>query len=455
MATPFPPGSSTLRSDQLGEIAWEAIGSPSAAELNANISQPLEIGVSVYTFFNENQLVTPFLPYMGASNGVDLYRLYYRTIVPETGAEESVSGLLAIPQLRDRPALPMVSWQHGTIFESDDAPSCIYQDGKLHLDPHGVPRSIETLLNVVALAGNGYIVAAADYVGNGWSQGTQAYACKDATVQVMKDMLLASRCMLQHLGISSEQLFLYGWSQGGLNTQWLAWALQESHASGSRDIPLPTRVAAVSSPTNLARLCRYWMNSYAGKPSWLTPVVPILFGSYQTYYGIDGLMEQAIRPDYLEIAYRIYNKQFDWTAVNWLLPTPICIADPQVGSQVCLPVRPIDMLNPEFLSEFNQDHGAFHALTKAHTALQGRFAMPCRFYGGASDAVIPQWSSITLPEEHQRLQGSLLTTGVAVDAGVPMGEERAGKAGATHRSTFLASLFDPGLNVRQWFDEAL
>ena len=27
MATPFPPGNSTLQSDQLGEIAWEAIRS--------------------------------------------------------------------------------------------------------------------------------------------------------------------------------------------------------------------------------------------------------------------------------------------------------------------------------------------------------------------------------------------------------------------------------------------
>ena len=82
-------------------------------------------------------------------------------------------------------------------------------------------------------------------------------------------------------------------------------------------------------------------------------------------------------------------------------------------------------------------------------------SMPCRFYGGAADAVVPQWSSITLPEEHQRLQGSVLSTGVAVDSGMAITRERAGNPGATHRSTFLASLFHPGLNVRRWFDEAL
>jgi len=455
MSSAFPAGSTTLTCDQLGEIAWAAIGNPSAGRLNDHICQPLAIGESVYDFFNEHQHLSPYLPCMGASNGVDLYRIHYRTRIPETQSEETVSGLLAIPQLQDRAEFPMVSWQHGTIFEAADAPSCIYENGTINLNSIGLPRSIETLLNIVSLAGNGYIVAAADYVGNGYSRTAQAYACKEATVQTIKDMLLASRCLIQHLGLRSDKLFLNGWSQGGLNTQWLAQALQDRHAQGSTEIPLPARVAAVSAPSNLALLCGYWMNSFAGDPNWLTPVTPILFGAYQTYYGISGLMEQAVRPEYLEIANMIFNQQFPWAEVNWNEATPICRLNPAIGSNVCLPKRPFDMVNREFLADFNQGKGEFYRQIKANTALHGRYAMPCRFYGGAADAVVPQWSSITLPEEHQRLQGSLLTSGVPVDSGMPVTPERTGNPGATHRSTFLASLFHPGLNVRSWFDEAL
>lgn len=143
MPSAFPSTSTTLHCDQLGEIAWEAIGSPSAELLKAHITETLAIGVSVYDFFNENQHLSPYLPCMGAHNGVDLYRIYYQTLVPETQTEAMASGLLAIPQLPDRAELPMVSWQHGTIFEAEDAPSCIYKNGAINLSPMGIPRSIE------------------------------------------------------------------------------------------------------------------------------------------------------------------------------------------------------------------------------------------------------------------------------------------------------------------------
>jgi hypothetical protein len=81
--------------------------------------------------------------------------------------------------------------------------------------------------------------------------------------------------------------------------------------------------------------------------------------------------------------------------------------------------------------------------------------MPCRFYGGLSDTVVPPWSAITCLEDHQRLQGNPRSTGLLVDSLIPMTADRVGRAGATHRSTFMASLFDPGLNLRRWFDEAL
>ena len=81
--------------------------------------------------------------------------------------------------------------------------------------------------------------------------------------------------------------------RGALNTQWLADALQQD-----ADFR-PTRMAAVSAPTNLLQLCRYWMNDYAGGPAWLTGAMPLLFGSYETYdgasHGLADLIAKAIR----------------------------------------------------------------------------------------------------------------------------------------------------------------
>ncbi|MEY3929935.1 MAG: hypothetical protein RLZZ516_1645 [Cyanobacteriota bacterium] len=446
------PTRTSVQDPALGTIIVESIGKPSSSELNQAISDPIEAisYASTYQFFNENNLLTPFdASSMGASNGVDLYRLTYTTRIPGSGREESVSGLLAIPQLDPARALPMVSWQHGTLFEPDEAPSCIYKEQVLNRSPAGLPRSIETLCNVVALAGNGYIVAAADYIGNGVSKPGQAFAREDITVQTIQDMLAASEAVLQHLSRRRRELFLHGWSQGGLNTLWLAHALQDNpHWS-------PTRVSTVSAPSNLPRICRYWLNNFGGDPTWVTPVVSILLGAYETYGGIENLISQAIQEKYQDCCRAIYAKEYDWNLVNWMHSNPIRFPQDPAMPGIRLPAKGRDMIKEAFLDAYNQDTGEFYTQISNNTALQGPFTMPCRFYGGLSDTVVPPWSSITYLEEQQRLHGQPLGTGILVDQLIPMTADRVGKAGATHRSTFLASLFDPGLSVRRWFDEAL
>lgn len=212
------PTSASFQDPDLGTITYELIGQPSATDLNKAIGDPIEAisYASTYQFFNENNLLTPFdASSMGANNGVDLYRITYTTRIPGSNREEIASGLLAIPQLDPDRALPMVSWQHGTIFEPAEAPSCIYKEHKLNSSSSGLPRSIETLCNVVATAGNGFIVTAADYIGNGISRSGQAFALKDITVKTIQDMLTASEAVLQQLSRRRRELFLHGWSQGG------------------------------------------------------------------------------------------------------------------------------------------------------------------------------------------------------------------------------------------------
>ncbi len=434
-------------------LICEPIGQFSADELNRLIGDPMAIGsISVYDLFNEDGLLAPFDASsaartsgtggsMGARNGVSLYRLTYDTPIAELNRTERVSGLLAIPDLDGLAGrtLPLLSWQHGTLLDPADAPSNLCAAGTLQRDPHGIPRSAETLFNVVRCAGNGFVVTAADYVGNGLSSPagtTQAYAVKDATVQTLLDQLAATQLVLQQRGITPGPLELHGWSQGGLNTQWLAWALQE------RGTP-PDRVAAVAAPTDLPLLVGYWMNNYPGTPNWLTAAMPLLMGSHETYYGLEGLMAEAIRPEFLPIAQAIHAKTYDWDSVNW-----------QDAKPVGLPVVGREMLNPAFLAACNRGDHPFIARIRANTALQGRFSMPCRFYGGSGDAVVPAWCSLLRPVEHQRLLGSTLASGMPVQLGDTHTPAGAPRPGGTHRSAFLASLFDPGLSIQPWFAEA-
>ena len=214
-------------------------------------------------------------------------------------------------------------------------------------------------------------------------------------------------------------------------------------------------MSTVSAPSDLPRVCSYWMNNFGGDPNWVTPVVSILFGAYETHGGIKDLIKQTVKEPYQACCHAIDAKNYDWSQVNWMPRNPIRFPQDPTQPGIRLPVKGRDMLNKDFPEALNQGTGDFYTHVKHNTALQGAFTMTCRFYGGIYDTVLPPWSSITYLEEHQRLHGHPLSTGVLVDGAIALTADRVGKAGATHRSTFMASLFDPGLNVRRWFDEAL
>lgn len=408
----------------IGRVQFRRVGAKTASELNAALQQPTDYGVSTYDLFNENSVAPSFQDSLGAKNGVKFYRLIYRTIAPETGRSQRVSGLLAIPKVGDT-KLPMVSWQHGTILDPKDAPSMLVNRDRIVAGPGGIPRSAETLFNVVKLSGNGYIISAADYIGNGRSKTPQAYGVKGATNQTIDDMLKASNAVVSRLGYRTNKLMLNGWSQGGLNTQWLADNLQKSDN-------VPDRISAVSAPSDLEAVMSYWLNDYPGNPPWLTSVAPLLLGSYEKYYGIKGLMARAVKPEYLQTARDIYRKKIDWSQVE----------APKEGEGLLgLPSKPKDMLTGAFMDEFNAGKGQFYRMAVKNTALEGRFSGSSRFYGGGEDTVIPTWSSITLPVENQEQLGSDLSIGINVGPD------------ATHRSTFLDSLFGTQ-SILPWFNAA-
>jgi hypothetical protein len=103
--------------------------------------------------------------YSPACNAVRLYRVTYSSVVPERGNKPiSASGLVAIPEIAAT-SMPMVSYQHGTVYGKQEVPSFPEQ-------------SPETQLMIAQFAGQGYIVIGADYFGLGVSTEPEGYMVK-------------------------------------------------------------------------------------------------------------------------------------------------------------------------------------------------------------------------------------------------------------------------------------
>lgn len=146
---------------------------------------------------------------------VRVYKLVYQTVDP-LGGRTQASGALVAPQVTGH-ALPLVSYQHGTLTLKSEAPSATLFG--------------ETLIGVV-LATSGYVAALPDYLGLGDSPGLHPYhhASSEATASV--DMLRAARafCASNHIALNG-QLFLCGYSQGGHATMALHRELEAYHTN--------------------------------------------------------------------------------------------------------------------------------------------------------------------------------------------------------------------------------
>ncbi len=112
LVAPLAAGTASAAPVEVGPtISYEEIGSWDAAKLNDILtkSAPETFGVSV--------------TYAPATNGVTLYRVTYGSVIPERGNKPiTATGLLAVPDVEGK-ALPLVSYQHGTVYGKEDVPS--------------------------------------------------------------------------------------------------------------------------------------------------------------------------------------------------------------------------------------------------------------------------------------------------------------------------------------------
>jgi hypothetical protein len=393
-------------------------------------SQRLDTLVAnAFPLFNKPAVLPDFdAATAGARCDVDLHRLVTHTVAPETGEPFVISGLLALP-VGAKGEVPLVSWQHGTILSFDQVPSNLTRLADPAYDLTDAADSLETLFNVQRFAGRGYAVVAADYVGKGpFRNGHgEAYAVKGVSVRTCLDMLAAAEAVMPSFGVRSSKLFLHGWSQGGLNTQWLHQALR----AASR----PLAGTAAASPFNdLNEAWGFWagvqtfplpkgVESYPALPAWISLCMIVTLGSYEAQYGLDGLMKAAARPEFHDFALTYWK--------NYTL-------DADGGS--AFPTS-ANLLVPGFFDGFTAaQNSAFLRRLAANRASYWAYDSPIRLIYGLADEAL-----------HPAMVFRALSAGGALATGVPV-------AGASHRATFLAGLYGDAStlggfgNVLTWFD---
>jgi len=227
--------------------------------------------------------------YTPPKNAVKLYRVEYSSIIPEqNNRPTTATGLIAIPATGAK-QMPMISYQHGTVFGKDWVPS--YPE-----------KSFETRLMIAQFASQGYVVIGADYFGMGDSKEKDSYIVINSQVQASFDMYQASKIILDKEGVRITDFFVSGWSQGAVIT--MAY-LEKLEASG-------VNVKAAS--TAAAQCDGYVMtNGFLQNPRkidapWVTTMFILTAFAFEEYYQIPGLAKGLFTDEQYKLAERVYLK---------------------------------------------------------------------------------------------------------------------------------------------------
>ena len=332
--------------------------------------------------------------------GVKVYKVAYKSIIPEKNDQPVTAyGLIAIPE-NVKPGAPVVSYQHGTIFERSWTPS----------NPDG---SIETLFMLTQFASQGYIVIAADYFGT--TQGStlpNSYFVAQSSAQACLDMYRASMEILRRENITPGKLFINGWSQGGYST--LAFLRYLELAN----VPVAAAATASGPADPLLFVTESMNNPSSFAAAFFVGALSNLMLSMDAYQGLDGYFEQAINPKYLEYARRLHKFEM-----------------PYDSFAVKVPHKPDSVYTAQFYEDSRIAIKPFWKMLDAGAAYRWRMRTPLRVFYSYTDEAIP-WQVARIAADYQKTLGH--PSAEAIDAG----------KNTDHRAVYIYSL----INIKPWFD---
>ncbi|MDO6390348.1 lipase family protein [Pontibacter sp. BT731] len=228
---------------------------------------------------------------------VAIYKVHYRTTFQ--GRETEASGLVALPMNLSTPA-PLLSVQHGTIFEHDEAPSAM----------NGGLTGFEVF------ASGGYITLIPDYLGFGASKNLlHPYYHRQSSGIAVVDMIKAAKTLYAQEGIADNgQLFLAGYSEGGYVT--LA-AQQEIETNPQHGL----KITASGAGAGGYDLTEMLADVVAGKPYTYPAYLAYVLMSYNKTYGWNRPLSDFYQEPYATRLATMFNGQHSGSAINKQLTT--------------------------------------------------------------------------------------------------------------------------------------
>lgn len=286
---------------------------------------------------------------------IKIYRVVYKTI-DANGLETQASGAVVIPAGVTNGA-PLCLYTHGTVVERYEVPS--YESDELVLG--------------MLYGADGYVVTLPDYLGMGDSPGRHPYchAATEATASV--DLMRAARTMCADLAVTlNNQLFIFGYSQGGHAAMAATKAIQEDYS----DEFTITASAPMSGPYDLSGAQTDYVLADApyGAPFYL----PYLMFGYNEIYDM-----YASPSDYLVSPY------------DTLLP-PLFDGTYSGGEiDAVMPSIPKQIIKPEVLEDFiNNPENPFRLALQENDLTNWIPTIPMIMYYCSGDELVNYQNSI-------------------------------------------------------------
>ncbi len=241
-----------------------------------------------------------------ARNAVEIYSVRYEAAIPELGGKTVIaSGMLALPVLADRRAIPLISYQHGTVFGKYEVPSYAFQANSPAGQSH-YEGAYETRYMTGIFAGNGYALMAADYFGMGaGAADPEAYFVKSVTQEANHELYKDVQLFLSSKGISTSDFFLGGWSLGGLNTTGFLERLEGSN------VRVKATFTASSPADPYAALHGLMFHPRPGLDApWTNTILALTVFSAEKYHNRKDLARSVINPKFYDDLKSVYDRSY-------------------------------------------------------------------------------------------------------------------------------------------------
>ena len=291
---------------------------------------------------------------------LEIYRVVYKT-VDAFGNETQASGAVVIPVTYDTP-LPLCNYSHGTVVNRYDVPS--YESDELILG--------------ILFGASGYVMSLPDYLGMGDSPGRHLYCHAKTEATAGVDLLRAAKTIAASRNVLlNNQLFIFGYSQGGHASMALTREIQIEHA----DEFTITASAPMSGPYDMSGAQTDYV--LADEPYGAPYYLPYLMFAYNEVYQMYDSPS-----DYLNSPYdTILPPLFDGTHESWEI-------------DAVMPSVPKEIIKPEILDDFiNNANNPFRVALRDNDLTNWTPTVPIIMYYCGGDELVNYQNSIIAQEK--------------------------------------------------------